>query len=146
MSYDPPKPWAVVAPVLDEVPASDQPGQLVRHVGPIDANIVGIDPGVVLPVSITQPATSTVTAIAQTTSSVVLAASDPTRIGLAIYNDSNRVVFVRLAPGPATLSNWSVRLSRNDYYELPFPVYTGEVTAIWASGSGGFARVTSFTP
>ncbi len=129
------KPFAFQAPILNEAPASDDWGQLVRHVGTL--TVVGE--------TVTRPATSVVTAVAQSTSSVMLAAANADRRGLCIYNNSNRVVFVCLNTGPATLTNWSVRLGRNDYYELPFPVYTGDVTAIWGSGSGGFARVTEFT-
>jgi hypothetical protein len=139
------KPFAYQAPILNETPALDDWGQLVRHVGPIDANIISIDPGVVFPVVIEQPPDSTITAVAQSTVSVVLAAANADRRGLTIYNNSNRVLFVRAATGAATLSNWTVRLDRNDYYELPFPVYTGDVAGIWASGSGGFAQVTEFT-
>ncbi len=139
------KPFSFQAPILDEVPALGDWGQLVRHVGPIDANIISIDPGIVFPITIEQPPDSTVVAIAQTTSSAVLAAANADRRGLSIYNNSNRVMFVRASAGAATLSNWTVRLGRNDYYELPFPVYTGEVTGIWASGSGGSAQVTEFT-
>ena len=133
------KPLATVAPVLNEVPAVDEWGQLVRHVGPVDANIVG---GVV---AVLQPSSSTVVKVGQSIASVVLAADDPTRMGLTIYNDSNRDLYVRVAPGPATVDNWTVKLRKNDYYELPFPAYTGEVTGIWATAGSGSARVTSMT-
>jgi hypothetical protein len=135
----PDKPLAVVAPVLDEVPALDQWGQLVRHVGPIDAVIIGGT------IAILQPTSSTVTKIARSAVSVVLAAADLTRMGLTIYNDSNKDLFVRVDTGPATTDNWTVKLRKDDYYELPFPAYTGEVTGIWATAGAGQARVTAFT-
>lgn len=139
MSVFPIKPLPVTAPVLDEVPAVDEWGQLVRHVGEIDANITG---GVV---AILQPSSSTVTKIAQSTSSVVLAADNPNRLGLTIYNDSTSPLYVRVATGPATTDNWTVKLRKDDYYELPFPAYHGEVTAIWGSAGAGSARVTEMT-
>jgi hypothetical protein len=135
----PVKPFPTTAPVLDEVPAIDEWGQLVRHVGEIDANITG---GVV---AVLQPSSSTVTKIAQSTSSVVLAAANPNRLGLTIYNDSTKPLYVRVETGPATTDNWTVKLRKDDYYELPFPAYLGEVTAIWGVAGAGAARVTEMT-
>jgi hypothetical protein len=136
------KPFAFKGSILNEPPTGNEWAEVVRVIGPVDVNIVGGGP---IPVTIEQPPNSTVTAVAQSTSSVVLAAANSDRRGLAIYNNSNRVLFVRAATGAATVSNFTVRLNRNDYYELPFPVYTGVVTGIWASGSGGAAQVTEFT-
>lgn len=139
MSTFPVKPLPVTAPVLDEKPSVDEWGQLVRHVDEIDANITG---GVV---AVLQPSSSTVTKVAQSTSSVVLAAANPARMGLTIYNDSSYPLYVRVAAGPATTDNWTVKLRKDDYYELPNPAYLGEVTAIWGSAGAGAARVTEMT-
>lgn len=133
------KPFAIVAPVLDEIPAIDEWGQVVRVIGPVDVVVVGGT------ISILQPSSSTVTKIPRSIVSVVLAPLNLTRLGLTIYNDSKKDLFVRCSGGPATLDNWSVKLRKDDYYELPFPAYTGEVTGIWASAGAGQARVTSFT-
>lgn len=139
MSGFPVKPLAVVAPVLNEVPALDAWGQLVRHIGPIDANIVG---GVV---AILQPSSSSVVKVPLSITSVILAAADASRLGLTIYNDSNKALYVRVATGPATTDNWTVKLRKDDYYELPSPAFVGEVTGIWATAGTGQARVTSIT-
>lgn len=133
------KPLALVAPVHDEVPALDEDGQLVRHVGPIDATIVG---GVV---AILSASSSSVSKILRSAVSVVLAAANADRLGLTIYNDSNRPLYIRVATGPATTDNWTVKLFKDDYYEVPFPGFTGEVTGIWDAAGAGQARVTELT-
>lgn len=96
-------------------------------------------------IAILQPSSSAVAKIPLSITSVVLAAADLTRMGLVIYNDSNRVLYVRVEAGAATADNWTVKLRKDDYFELPSPAYTGEVTGIWASAGTGQARVTSFT-
>lgn len=133
------KPLVVTAPVLDSTPAVNEYGQLVRHVGPIDAVITG---GVV---SLLQPSSSVITKIPLSLVSVVLAVADGTRMGLTIYNDSSKPLFVRVGTGPATLDNWTVKLRKDDYYELPHPAFVGEVTGIWGAAGTGQARVTTFT-
>ena len=75
----------------------------------------------------------------------MLAAANADRLGLAIYNNGTRNLFVRLAAGPATTANFTVRLRRNDYFELPFPAYTGIITGIWQAAGGGTAQVTELT-
>jgi ethanolamine utilization protein EutA (predicted chaperonin) len=133
------KPLPVTAPVLDEVPAVDEWGQLVRHVGDIDANITG---GVV---AVLPASSSTVTKIARSIVSVVLAAANADRLALTIYNDSTKPLYIRVKAGPATLDNWTVKLFKDDYYEVPFPGFLGEVTGIWATAGAGQARVTELT-
>jgi hypothetical protein len=135
----PPQPLAVVAPVVDTPPGAADYGQVVRVIGPVDVVVVGGT------IAILQPTTGTVAKIAQSIVSVVLAAADLTRMGLTIYNDSNKDLHVRCSAGAATVDNWTVKLRKDDYYELPFPAYTGAVTGIWAVAGAGQARVTAFT-
>ena len=132
-------PLAVVAPVTNEAPASSDYGQVVRVIGPVDVVVTGGT------IAILQPSTGTIAKIGQSIASVVLAAADATRLGLTIYNDSNNDLYVRCSAGAATTDNWTVKLRKDDYYELPFPAYVGEVTGIWAVAGGGNARVTAFT-
>ena len=81
------------------------------------------------------------TAVAASDVAVVLALANVNRRGLIIYNDTDRALYVKLG-ADATLDSWTAKLYKDDVYELPSPIYTGEVTGIWDAGVGGRAMVT----
>jgi len=85
--------------------------------------------------------TATVASVASTVtgSGVTLKAANGSRRGLTIYNDSTKILFVKLGPA-VTVTDFSVKLSAQGYYEVPAN-YTGIVTGVW-SGVNGFAYVT----
>lgn len=72
--------------------------------------------------------------------------ADPTRLGFSIVNRSSTDMLYLLlsAVGPVSVTNYSVPLQPNAYYEDPFN-YTGPVSGIWASVSpGAQANITVF--
>lgn len=72
-----------------------------------------------------------------------LAAANGSRRGLAIYNDSTTVVYIKLGAA-ATTDDWTYELvNQGDYYEVPAG-YTGIVTAISGAATGQ-VRVTELT-
>jgi len=85
--------------------------------------------------------TATVAAIASsiTGSGVTLQAANGSRRGLTVYNDSTKILFLKLGPA-VTVTNFSVKVSAQGYFEVPAN-YTGIVTGVW-SGVNGFAYVT----
>lgn len=86
------------------------------------------------------PSTSaTVTPVSSSATVVTLAAANGSRRGLTIYNDSTKILFVKLGSG-ASQTDFSVKLSSQGYYETPAQ-YTGIVTGLWSSVNG-FGYVT----
>lgn len=86
------------------------------------------------------PSTSaTVTAVSSSTTVVTLAAANGNRRGLTIYNDSSKILFVKLGSA-ASQTDFSVKLSSQGYYEV-VANYTGIVTGLW-SAVNGFGYVT----
>lgn len=79
--------------------------------------------------------TTTSTPVTVSTTVATIAALNTARKALFIYNDSGRDVFVRLAAG-ATDSVFTLKMEKDDYYEMPQPIYTGVITAITDAGSG----------
>jgi len=75
------------------------------------------------------------------TSSAVLKASNSNRKLLTIFNEGNGTLFILLGSGTASTTNYSLRLSAGDFYELD--KYTGGVNAIFSTA--GTARVTEIT-
>jgi hypothetical protein len=97
--------------------------------------------------TITEPKSTTATTsqVADNSSSVTILASNASRLGATILNDSSAALYLRLGSSAATTTNYTVRITQYGYYEVPFR-YTGAITGIWASDPGdGAARVTELT-
>lgn len=86
---------------------------------------------------------STVTVVARSAVSVTLLASNSTRRGSIIFNDSTANLFVKLGAVASTAS-FTTRLGSQDTYEVPFN-YVGIIDGIWASAGAGDAKITELT-
>jgi hypothetical protein len=87
-------------------------------------------------------ATATHTSVAGSVTSVTLLASNASRRGATVYNDSNANLFVKFA-ATASSASFMVKLDANGYLEVPFG-YTGIIDGIWNVANGD-ARVVEFT-
>lgn len=96
--------------------------------------------------SVSTAAVGTPTNVASSAASVTILAANPNRKGAVIYNDSTAVLYLLLsAAGPASITNYSVQVPAQAYFELPPPsIYIGQILGIWAAAAG-FARVTELT-
>lgn len=91
-----------------------------------------------------QPAgTSATTNVTSSTSNVTVLAANSSRLGASIVNDGNSRLFLKLG-ATATTTSFTVKLSSQDSYEVPFG-YTGIIDGIWSPNVSGSARVTEFT-
>lgn len=88
--------------------------------------------------------TATLTSVADSASSVQLLASTAGRKGASFFNDSTVTAYLKLGTTASTTS-FTVRMSPNSFYELPQPVYTGRIDAIWASNASGSMRITELS-
>jgi hypothetical protein len=86
--------------------------------------------------------TATLANVAGSASSVTLIASNASRKGGTIWNDSTAILYVKFGTTASTTSA-TVKMVADSYYEIPYG-YTGIVTGIWASATGS-ARVTELT-
>lgn len=96
-----------------------------------------------------QPNTATVTRVPLNVANVQLVAAEvvvppagPTRKTVSIYNDSDQDMYVLLGTGPASATNFTVKLHPTEFYETSDPNFTGEINAIWAGAGAGAAQVT----
>ncbi len=95
-----------------------------------------------------RPATGTQTSVASSNTHVPILASNANRLGGTVTNDSTQILYLLLAAGNASNTNYTVQLAGSTtggvaYYEIPFG-YTGPIDGIWASANGN-ARVTEMT-
>lgn len=87
--------------------------------------------------------TSSVTSVASSASSVQLLASNSSRKMAMFYNDSTKILYLKLGT-TASNTSYTLQLVGGAYYELPSPVYTGRIDGIWASVNGN-VRITELT-
>lgn len=94
---------------------------------------------------LTEPksATGTVTSVNDTNVSTTCLASNASRLGATVKNDSTVVMYVKFG-ATASSSSFTVSLAAGDYYEVPFR-YTGIIDCIWASDASGAARITEMS-
>lgn len=93
------------------------------------------------------PATGTQTSVASSASDGTILAANGNRKGMTLFNDSTQTLYLLLASGTSSNSNYSVQILTNTYYELPQMQggpYVGVIKGIWASANGN-ARITEFT-
>jgi hypothetical protein len=76
------------------------------------------------------------------TSYGTIATASTGRLGCTIFNSGPGNLHVLLGTGTASTSNFTVRLSAGDYYEVPFN-YTGLIGGIFATA--GTAEVTTLS-
>jgi hypothetical protein len=93
-----------------------------------------------MPVIETRPSAATLTNVAGSASSVTLIASNASRRGAMVANDSAAALYIKYG-ATASISSFTVKVAAGGYFELPQPVYTGVVDGIWDSATGN-ARVT----
>lgn len=90
-------------------------------------------------------ATSAITSVARNAASTTILAANGARLGGTIYNDSNNILFLRLATGTADkTTGFSVKVGAQSYFEIPSN-YSGIIVGIWNSAGSGNALVTELT-
>ncbi len=91
-------------------------------------------------------ATGTPTSVAANASAVALLTSNTGRKGAHVYNDSSATLYLGLfAHASLTTSVYTTQVPGGTLYEMPAsPVYTGEISGLWASATGN-ARITEMS-
>jgi len=81
--------------------------------------------------------------VAQSATSVTLHASTSTRIRIALWNDSDSILYVREDASAATTTSGVPVAPGGTYFITD---YTGEIRGIWAAAGSGNCRYTEITP
>ena len=74
---------------------------------------------------------------------MLLSASD-NRHHASIFNHVNASLFIGFDHPGVSVNSFDVKLGSGSYYELPRPIYTGQVWGIW-DANGGVAMVTDMS-
>ena len=88
---------------------------------------------------------STVTTVNASASDTTLLASNANRKGFIIFNNSTAILYILLASGTSSSTNFSILLNQNESLIIDNTcLYTGIVKGIWASATGN-CKVTEFS-
>ena len=77
---------------------------------------------------------------ASASTSVELVPASSARLGLTIYNDTSKLLYVKLGMS-ASLNDYTTQLAKDDYYEIPFG-YQGRIDAFSPATVTGVVRIT----
>lgn len=96
-------------------------------------------------VSARPTATATLSNVASSATSVTVLASNTSRKGAVIVNDSTQILYLKFG-ATASATSYSYQLAAGETLEIPGAniLYTGIIDGIWASANGN-ARVTELT-
>jgi hypothetical protein len=109
--------------------------------GTLRTTLASDDPLVTM---VTAPATGTQTSVAASASDGTILASNASRKGAYIYNDSTVVLYILLSNAVSSATSMTRPLAAGEaMYILPGS-YTGVIKGIWVSATGS-ARVTEWT-
>lgn len=99
-------------------------------------------------VTTTAATVGTLSTVASSATSVTVLASNASRKGMAVYNDSTQILYLACSTTTASTSAYTVQIPSGGFFELPQTrdgsVYTGDIKGIWASANGN-ARVTEWS-
>lgn len=86
-------------------------------------------------------ASSVVTSVTSSLSSATIKTANSAREGLIIHNLANTTMYVKFG-ATASITSFTVAIASLGYYEMPRPVYTGIIDAIWDGTPTGIAAIT----
>lgn len=78
------------------------------------------------------------------TSNQLLKASNSNRTGLQIHNNGTANLYINLGTVAATDNYTDRPIEANAYWEMPFPIFTGNIYGIW-DAANGYATITEFS-
>lgn len=82
-----------------------------------------------------ESAGATVTRVNASITAVTLAAPNSSRKAMVLWNDSTATVNIRFGPS-ASMTVFTWRIGPQSGYELPLPIFIGEVSGIWDAANG----------
>ncbi len=106
--------------------------------------VQGITNGTPLNVAQITASTATLSNVTSAATSTSILSSNTSRRGFLVVNDANRPMYLKLGTTASTTS-YTVLLVAGAFWEMPMPVYTGAITAIWGSDPTGSARITELS-
>lgn len=77
---------------------------------------------------------------ASANTNVTIASANPNRLGIIVYNDTSKLLYVKLGVS-ASVNDYTTQLAKDDNYEVPFG-YQGRIDAFTVGAVTGVVRIT----
>lgn len=103
----------------------------------------GVEANALRTVPATSP-TATLTNLASSATSAQALASTAGRRGCMMFNDDANAVLIKFGT-TASATSYTVKIPADSYWEMPAPIYTGRIDAIWLADGSGSLRITELT-
>ena len=94
-------------------------------------------------VSEVHPSNSVTTSLNASVTNQTALPSNPLRKGAIIYRQGTGTCYLKLGSN-ATSSDYTIQMTNNAVYELPFPCYTGRIDVIFSTADGSI-KITEIT-
>lgn len=85
---------------------------------------------------------ATVGALASAATSAQMLAANPQRKGLLVTNTDANTLYLKYGEGATITTSYTVAIPSGGYWEMPRPVYSGRIDAIWSADGSGSAVYT----
>ena len=89
-------------------------------------------------------ATPTLANVSGSATSVTVFSSNANARQRMLQNDSTAILYLKFGSGAASTTSYTVQIPAGQYFEFPFPCYTGASTVAWSAANGA-ARTTEVT-
>lgn len=109
----------------------------------VDGSYGDVTPANPLPAREPQSGTAALTSVTSSASTGTLKAANTARLGMIVVNESTATLYIAYATA-ASLIAYTVAVPPSYTWEMPRPIYTGDLAAIWSAANGA-ARVTELT-
>lgn len=119
--------------VMGSAPSGTEYGLVTRN---IPSGTQTVEPAVAAGVALSN--------VNDANSNTTLLSANADRRGVAIFNDSTEALYVKFGTTASTTS-FTVKILAGGFYEMPEPIYVGQIDGIWSANGSGAARITELT-
>ena len=92
------------------------------------------------------PGTSALTSVAAAVTSTVILAANASRKQVLVFNDSSANLYLGLTSSAVSVTSYTVKISPGGYYEVPWPVWTGQLTGLWDAALRSLIQIVLTVP
>lgn len=89
--------------------------------------------------------TATLSSVSSSATNVTLLSSSSSRKGVIVHNNSTQIAYIKYGTtATSSTGGYTYKVPADATWEMPNPIYTGQIDVIWASANGA-ASVTELT-
>lgn len=88
--------------------------------------------------------TATLSNVSDSDSNQTLLTANANREGVIIVNDSTATLYIKYG-ATASTSSFTYKVAPGATFEMPVPIFTGQLDGIWSSNASGAARITEMS-